>query len=201
MRERTHTHAHARTRARTNLTRTRTCVHTHIYANTLAQVREHMAALGFSSFHELVGRADLLEPRPQATWKKQSLDFSQLLTPAWKLMRSSQDVTQVTAGRDATSDEAAGRQQPVQHNGKALVSRSLDARILRKLNDEWKQTEKTSPSTIHDFVIDNTDRSVGALISNEVTKYLGRATLPEDAIHIRFTGHAGQSFGAFPCPK
>jgi len=45
--------------------------------------------------------------------------------------------------------------------------------------------------------IRNVDRTVGAMLSGEVAKRHGHAGLPEDTISIRFTGTAGQSFGAF----
>ena len=43
----------------------------------------------------------------------------------------------------------------------------------------------------------NVDRTVGAMLSGEVARRHGHAGLPEDTIKIRFTGTAGQSFGAF----
>ena len=45
--------------------------------------------------------------------------------------------------------------------------------------------------------IRNVDRTVGAMLSGEVARRHGHAGLPEDTIAIRFTGTAGQSFGAF----
>ena len=45
--------------------------------------------------------------------------------------------------------------------------------------------------------IRNVDRTVGAMLSGEVARRHGHAGLPEDTIKIRFTGTAGQSFGAF----
>ena len=45
--------------------------------------------------------------------------------------------------------------------------------------------------------IRNVNRSVGAMLSGEVAKKYGHEGLPEDTIHIQFTGTAGQSFGAF----
>ena len=43
----------------------------------------------------------------------------------------------------------------------------------------------------------NIDRTVGAMLSGEVAKRYGHAGLPDDTIHVRLTGTAGQSFGAF----
>ena len=50
---------------------------------------------------------------------------------------------------------------------------------------------------VANFLITNQDRSVGAMLSNEVSKiYLGTG-LPADTVHVKFDGTAGQSFGAF----
>jgi glutamate synthase (ferredoxin) len=48
-----------------------------------------------------------------------------------------------------------------------------------------------------EYRIANTDRTVGAIVSNEVSKAHGHLGLPENMINIKFTGSAGQSFGAF----
>ena len=43
----------------------------------------------------------------------------------------------------------------------------------------------------------NTDRTVGAMLSGEVALRYGHKGLPDDTIHVRLAGSAGQSFGAF----
>ena len=48
-----------------------------------------------------------------------------------------------------------------------------------------------------EFSIRNTDRTVGAILSNEISKMHGAPGLPEDTLSLKFTGTAGQSFGAF----
>ena len=45
--------------------------------------------------------------------------------------------------------------------------------------------------------IRNIDRTAGAMLSGEVAKRYGHEGLPDDTIHVRFTGTAGQSFGAW----
>jgi glutamate synthase (ferredoxin) len=47
------------------------------------------------------------------------------------------------------------------------------------------------------YPINNTNRSVGAIVSNEISKIYGYLGLPEDTLNINFTGSAGQSLGAF----
>ena len=43
----------------------------------------------------------------------------------------------------------------------------------------------------------NINRTVGTILSHEIAKRYGQAGLPTETIHIKFTGSAGQSFGAF----
>jgi glutamate synthase (NADPH/NADH) large chain len=47
------------------------------------------------------------------------------------------------------------------------------------------------------FDIKNTDRTVGTIVSNEITKIYKSKGLAKESIHFKFTGTAGQSFGAF----
>src|SRR5271157_3919843 len=48
-----------------------------------------------------------------------------------------------------------------------------------------------------DLYINNTNRTAGAMLSGEVCKAYGESGLPEDTIHCKFNGVAGQSFGAW----
>jgi len=43
----------------------------------------------------------------------------------------------------------------------------------------------------------NVNRAIGAMLSGEVARIYGHAGLPDNTIHIRATGTAGQSFGAW----
>ena len=59
-------------------------------------------------------------------------------------------------------------------------------------------------SAIHDaktvtfeLPIRNVNRTVGTMLSHEVVKHHGEQGLPDGTIHGRFTGSAGQSFGAW----
>src|SRR4029450_298014 len=45
--------------------------------------------------------------------------------------------------------------------------------------------------------IRNTDRTIGARLSGGIAKRHGRTGLPDDTIHVRLKGTAGQSFGAW----
>src|SRR5439155_2202822 len=45
--------------------------------------------------------------------------------------------------------------------------------------------------------ISNANRTVGTILGSEITRRYGGQGLPDGTIQIRFTGSAGQSFGAF----
>jgi glutamate synthase (NADPH/NADH) large chain len=69
----------------------------------------------------------------------------------------------------------------------------LDWQLLEKARPALENKEKVSAA----FDIKNTDRTVGSILSNEITKKWKGAGLPADTIHFKFNGTAGQSFGAF----
>src|SRR6185436_11193322 len=48
-----------------------------------------------------------------------------------------------------------------------------------------------------DIPIRNINRTVGTMLSGEVARRYGHEGLPDDTIHVRLAGSAGQSFGAF----
>jgi glutamate synthase (ferredoxin) len=48
--------------------------------------------------------------------------------------------------------------------------------------------------------IRNVNRVVGTMLGSEVTRRWGASGLPDDTIHLSFTGSAGQSFGSFIPP-
>ena len=73
---------------------------------------------------------------------------------------------------------------------------------LEKILD-WQLLEKSKASLDNkspasgSFKIRNTNRAVGALLSNEISKRYNGDGLPDGTLHYKFTGSAGQSFGAF----
>jgi glutamate synthase (NADPH/NADH) len=140
------------------------------------EVRGYMAALGIPTFNELVGRADLLEPVKQNRVRTRGLDLSALLVNASTL----------NPGHPMICTEE-------QDHGIANV---LDRRIIERIGADVKANKKVKA----DFFICNTDRTVGTILSHEVTKLYGLPGLPEDQVHLRLKGSAGQSFGAFLAP-
>jgi glutamate synthase (ferredoxin) len=138
------------------------------------EVREHMAALGFRTMDEMIGRVDRLEVKKAVDhWKAKGLDFSRILY-----------VPPVEAG-------AALHQARAQDHG---LERSLDMTTIIPLCRQALDSQKAVDIILP---IRNIHRTVGTILGYEVSKRYGEEGLPEDTIRIHFTGSAGQSFGAF----
>ena len=140
----------------------------------LAQdMREIMAELGFKTLDEMVGRVDLLEMADLSShWKFKHVDLSPILTPALR------------------EDGVAVVKSEEQDHG---LEDQLDWKILEMA----KRSLDTQEAVYGELPIINVNRSVGTIISNEITKKYGEKALPTGTIHIKFKGTAGQSFGAF----
>ena len=139
------------------------------------EARKIMAQLGLRSFQEVIGRTDLLETDQAAQhWKAKGIDLEPLLMPAQK-------------PHPDTSVYCTTRQDHGLH-------RALDVReLLPRVESSLEKAQK-----IHlEMPIHNVDRSVGAILSHELVKRWGEKGLPDDTIHVKFNGSAGQSFGAF----
>ena len=137
------------------------------------ELREIMAELGFKTVDEMIGQVDSLQLREGINhWKYSKLDLSPILYKE-------------------PSDENVGlyKQEP-QDNG---IDNVLDWKLLQAAKPAIEKGEKVKA----EFNILNTDRTVGAILSNEITKKYRSAGLPDDTIHFKFKGTAGQSFGAF----
>src|SRR4051795_1723406 len=73
------------------------------------------------------------------------------------------------------------------------VQNLLDRGFLEAAKPALENGAKVEAS----FKIKNTDRTAGTILSNEITKIYKGDGLPDDTIHYKLTGTAGQSFGAF----
>jgi glutamate synthase (ferredoxin) len=138
------------------------------------ELREIMARLGFRSLNEMIGRTDRLEPsKAVAHWKARGLDFSNILY------------------QPAVGPEIIRYRQVDQDHG---LEKSLDVTTLLELcRPAIERGEKVRAN----LPIRNVHRVVGTITGSELTRKRGPAGLPEDTIHLKFTGSAGQSFGAF----
>ena len=137
------------------------------------EVREHMAAMGFRTVDEMIGRVDMLDMRKAHDhWKAKGLDFSRLFHKP-----------------DMDAGVAIRRVEEQKHGIWDIPDRVLIAQAQPALVDG-------TPVKI-DIPVRNVNRTVGAMLSGEVAKRYGHAGLPEDTIAVKLTGTAGQSFGAF----
>jgi glutamate synthase (NADPH) large chain len=137
------------------------------------ELREVMAELGFRTINEMVGQVDSLEARPDIKhWKYSKLDLSPILY------------------KEPLSLYTGLYKQEEQDHG---LENILDWKLLEAAKPALENNQSISAA----FGILNTDRTVGTLLSNEISKKFRSAGLPDDAIHFKFTGTAGQSFGAF----
>ncbi|MGH6769236.1 MAG: glutamate synthase-related protein, partial [Xanthobacteraceae bacterium] len=137
------------------------------------EVRELMAAMGFRIFAEMVGQMQMLDKRQVVEhWKAKGLDFS-------KLFHKPQ----------ADKGTAIYKCEPQDHKIHTILDRRLIAQAQGALDTR-------TPVEIVE-TIRNTDRTAGAMLSGEVAKRYGHEGLAHDTIHVKFTGTAGQSFGAW----
>src|SRR5438067_6183276 len=137
------------------------------------EVREIMAKLGIRRFNDLIGRSDLLDMRDGIEhWKARGLDFSRIF---------------YLPKMPAT---VARHNCELQDHG---LERALDHRLLA---DAAAAIEHKKPVRL-EHRIRNANRSVGAMPSGAAARRHGHEGLPEDTLHVAFTGTAGQSFAAF----
>jgi glutamate synthase (NADPH/NADH) large chain len=137
------------------------------------EVRELMAKLGVRKLNDLIGRSDLLDMRKGIDhWKARGLDF-----------------TRIFYQPDAGPEVARFNAEKQDHG----LDKALDHRLIELALPAIEHKQKV---TI-DMPIRNINRTVGTMLSSEIAKRYGHDGLPDDTIHVRFAGSAGQSFGAF----
>ncbi|HEX3987961.1 MAG TPA: glutamate synthase subunit alpha, partial [Verrucomicrobiae bacterium] len=123
--------------------------------------------------NDLIGRADLLDMRKGIQhWKANGLDFSKIFH------------------QPAMPRETARYHCEHQDHG---LDKALDHRLIELAKPALARGEKVQI----EMPVRNVNRTVGAMLSGEVSKKYGHAGLADDTIGIRFAGSAGQSFGAF----
>ncbi len=142
------------------------------------ETREIMAELGFRTINEMVGRCDALEIDDAVKhWKAAGLD----LTPILTLARKPHDGVQTYC----TVDQ--------QHE----LEKTLDqTTLIPQCEPALARGEKVRL----ELPIQNIDRAFGTTLSHEVSKAHGEHGLPDDTIHLRVKGSAGQSVGAWLAP-
>jgi glutamate synthase (ferredoxin) len=148
------------------------------------EVREYMAALGFRTMHEMIGRVDRLNFRKAVDhWKAKGLDFSNILY---------EPEVQPDAPRRKIVEQDHGLDDALDNYLIAQCQSVLGAQRSASL-----ATSVPSAGISLDLPIRNVNRTVGTMLGYHVTKRFGAEGLPDDTIRLKFTGSAGQSFGAF----
>jgi glutamate synthase (NADPH/NADH) large chain len=137
------------------------------------EVRELMAAMGYRTFDEMVGQMQMLDRREAVEhWKAKGLDFSRLFHKP-----------------DVPAEVGIRRSENQNHHLEAVLDRRLIA--------EAKQAIETGAPVRIDLPIASVNRSTGAMLSGVLVERHGHAGLPDDTIHVKLKGTAGQSFGAW----
>jgi len=175
------------------------------------EMRGYMARMGFKTMEEMIGRADMLRVNEAALHEKtRTLDLGPILTPASALAPGEGQLC--TMSQDHFSPEATGL---------PWYTLGPDGDYIQDLSDvpDLTAEAQTPYNLLDDLLIDraraaidhgtpvtieqtinNRNRSVGAMLSNEISKRWGGAGLPDDTITVNLQGHTGQSF-AFTLAK
>jgi glutamate synthase domain-containing protein 2/glutamate synthase domain-containing protein 1/glutamate synthase domain-containing protein 3 len=140
------------------------------------EAREYMAQLGFRTMDEMVGHTECLEPNPDiGHWKAKHVDLNQILYKP-----------------EVPPDVAIHAVEPQDHG--------LDKALDRKLVEMCREALEHKKPVRLEMPIRNSNRTVGTILSSEVSRRWGGEGLPPYTIQIHFKGSAGQSFGAFLAP-
>ncbi|MEN9248776.1 MAG: glutamate synthase-related protein [Gloeomargarita sp. GXS_bins_116] len=139
------------------------------------EVRGILAQMGYRSLADIVGRADLLQPKGVKLAKTQGVTTAVM--------------TQLP---DTRTNRSWLHHEPVHSNGPVLDDELLARPELQQAIRHHGRVTLTLP-------VRNTDRSVGARIAGEIARLHGDDGF-QGQITLRFRGSAGQSFGAFNLP-
>jgi glutamate synthase (NADPH/NADH) large chain len=137
------------------------------------EVRALMAELGYRTFDEMVGQRQMLDQKKlNEHAKSHGLDFSNLF---FKPTPWPEDTIHHSVAQDHGLENV------------------LDRRLIADTEDAIERGKHVRL----DLSIRNADRSTGAMLSGVIARRHGNAGLRDEAIHVKFKGTAGQSFGAF----
>jgi len=175
-------------------------------------LREHMAALGFRTVDEMVGRVDLLEAPglslPKVSYLREGTEAdgeSRNTLPKVRNLREGK-VRNLREGIEHKAEtlDFTALLTPPRQNGALRCTRSQEHDVAGNLDNELIRLalpalERGEPVQLS-LPIRNIHRTVGAMLSGEIVRRCGAHGLHEDTIQFAFTGSAGQSFGAFLAP-
>ena len=129
---------------------------------------------GYRTINEMIGRVDCLEAATDSEhWKQSGIDLSMLLTPAEKLHENVE--VHSTIKQDHGLDKA------------------LDNQIIELAQPAIQNGEKVEM----ELPVVNINRVVGTMLSHELAKARKGQPLPDNTVHIKLNGSAGQSLGAW----
>jgi glutamate synthase (NADPH/NADH) large chain len=132
-----------------------------------------MASLGFKTIDEMVGQSHVLQSTGHLNhWKWDKVDLSPIFHKV-----------------EVPDHVGIFKQIDQEFELKEV----LDRQLIKAAHPSLEQAMASEGN----FPIKNTDRSVGAMLSNEISKIYGSVGLPEDTVHFKFNGSAGQTFGGF----
>ncbi len=137
------------------------------------ETREWMARLGVRKFEDLIGRTDLLQLLPGETDKQHKLKLDLLLSQG-----------------GIPADEPRFCIAP---SNPSFDKGELAEQMVR---DAIEGIRAKRPQRL-EYAVRNVNRSIGARLSGEIAKLHGAEGLPDDCLHIKLTGSAGQSFGVW----
>ncbi|MHB1565810.1 MAG: glutamate synthase large subunit [Acidiferrobacter sp.] len=140
------------------------------------EVREWLAFLGIRTLDALIGRTDLLVLLPGTTARQRALRLADLVADGGVDPRSPQ---RCLTDRNPPFDRG-----------------ELAERIMK----DAFHVLATGDKTVLSYKIRNVNRAIGTRLSGEIARRFGAPGLPDGTITLRFTGSAGQSFGAFNAP-
>jgi glutamate synthase domain-containing protein 2/glutamate synthase domain-containing protein 1/glutamate synthase domain-containing protein 3 len=145
----------------------------HFFFFLAEQVRQHMARLGFRTVNEMVGRVDKIDAALASEhWKAKGIDLSSILYAP------------------SVPSRVARRKVQEQDHG---LDKALDHALIKQAAPALESKTPVTGS----FAIRNVHRTVGAMLGGEIARRYGSEGLPDETIHFKFKGSAGQSFGAF----
>jgi len=137
------------------------------------ELRKIMAELGFRTIDEMVGQSQKLNMKKAIEhYKSQGIDLSKVLYKP--------NVPSHVMERNTTTQD---------HQ----LQNVLDFDILSEAHPALYRKEEQHL----EYKIKNTNRTVGAILSNEISKIHGADGLPKNTLSLKFSGTAGQSFGGF----
>jgi len=137
------------------------------------EVREIMSKLGIRRFNQLIGHSELLQQvKDFDHWKAKYLNISNIIRRP--------DIPHLL---------------PVYNTEKQKnqIRDILDFNLLELCRKAINKKQQVRFS----MLINNTNRTIGTMLSSEIATKYGLEGLPDNTIHIDFEGSAGQSFGAF----